>query len=59
MGGPYRPPRWENIRNRAGFDLNRIKRSKLETRHDVIAFLTNVAEHVGGIQVHSHGTYLI
>jgi len=37
----------ENIRNRAGFDVNRIKEIEAETRHDVIAFLTNVAEHVG------------
>ncbi|NLW44713.1 MAG: adenylosuccinate lyase [Syntrophomonadaceae bacterium] len=37
----------ENIRNKAGFDINRIKEIEAETRHDVIAFLTNVAENVG------------
>ena len=34
---------WE----RGGFDLERIDEIERETRHDVIAFLTNVAEHVG------------
>lgn len=36
-----------NIRARARFDLNRIKEIEEVTRHDVIAFLTNVAENVG------------
>ena len=45
--GAIPPAALENIRNRAGFDLNRIKEIEAETRHDVIAFLTNVAEHVG------------
>ncbi|NBC34924.1 MAG: adenylosuccinate lyase [Alphaproteobacteria bacterium] len=34
---------WE----RGGFDVARIDEIELETRHDVIAFLTNLAEHVG------------
>ncbi len=34
---------WE----RGGFDIDRIDAIERETRHDVIAFLTNVAEHVG------------
>ncbi len=37
----------ENIKKRAGFDLARVKEIEQEIRHDVIAFLTNVAEHVG------------
>src|SRR5216684_3260436 len=32
---------------RGGFDVARIDAIERETRHDVIAFLTNVAEHVG------------
>jgi adenylosuccinate lyase len=35
------------IASRAGFDAARIAEIEAEVRHDVIAFLTNVAEHVG------------
>ena len=35
------------IRARAGFDAARVAEIETEVRHDVIAFLTNVAEHVG------------
>jgi adenylosuccinate lyase len=35
------------IRSRAGFDAARIAAIEAEIRHDVIAFLTSVAEHVG------------
>jgi adenylosuccinate lyase len=37
----------EAIRARARFDAARIAEIEAEVRHDVIAFLTNVAEHVG------------
>ena len=37
----------EEIRARAGFDAARIAEIEAQVRHDVIAFLTNVAEHVG------------
>lgn len=37
----------ETIRAKAGFDAARIDEIEREVRHDVIAFLTNVAEHVG------------
>jgi len=37
----------EEIRAKATFDPKRIEEIEKETRHDVIAFLTNVAEHVG------------
>ncbi len=37
----------EDIRARARFDSKRIAEIEKETRHDVIAFLTNVAEYVG------------
>src|SRR5512134_1970607 len=35
------------IRARAGFDAARVAEIEAQVRHDVIAFLTNVAEHVG------------
>ena len=35
------------VRKRGAFDIERIDEIEKETRHDVIAFLTNVAEHVG------------
>ncbi len=42
------------IRARAAFDPARIAEIEAETRHDVIAFLTNVAEHVGPEARHLH-----
>ncbi len=36
------------VRERSGFDVDRIDEIEREVKHDVIAFLTNVAEHVGG-----------
>jgi adenylosuccinate lyase len=35
------------VRERGAFEVGRIDEIERETRHDVIAFLTNVAEHVG------------
>ena len=35
------------IRERAGFDVARIAEIEAEVRHDVIAFTTNLAEHIG------------
>lgn len=35
------------IKEKADFDIRRIEEIELETQHDVIAFLTNVAEYVG------------
>lgn len=37
----------EAIEKKAGFSVERIFEIEKETRHDVIAFLTSVAEHVG------------
>ncbi len=37
----------ENICSRATFSVDRILEIEEETKHDVIAFITNVAEHVG------------
>ncbi len=36
-----------SIRERGAFEVDRIDEIERETRHDVIAFLTNLAEHVG------------
>jgi len=36
-----------NIRKKARFDLNRVHEIEKVTNHDIIAFLTNVAEYVG------------
>ena len=38
---------WENISGKADFNSERIDEIEAVTRHDVIAFLTNVAENVG------------
>jgi adenylosuccinate lyase len=35
------------VRAKGGFDIARIDEIEKETKHDVIAFLTNLAEHVG------------
>ena len=35
------------IRKRAGYDLNRIQEIEREVRHDVVAFVSAVAERVG------------
>src|ERR1700694_2428688 len=37
----------KNIRAKAKFDTKRVLEIEEETKHDVIAFLTNVTEHVG------------
>ncbi len=37
----------ETIKEKAGFDVQRILEIEAEVRHDVIAFLTNVNEYVG------------
>ena len=37
----------EDAKSKAQFSIPRIDEIELEVKHDVIAFLTNVAEHVG------------
>src|SRR3990170_5447884 len=37
----------DSVKRRGGFDLARIEAIEAEVKHDVIAFLTSVAEHVG------------
>lgn len=45
---------FEQIKKRAGFSVERILEIEAETRHDVIAFLTNVEEHVGPASRYIH-----
>jgi len=45
--GEIPPDALEKIRQRARFDLERIKEIERKVRHDVVAFLTNAAEYVG------------
>jgi adenylosuccinate lyase len=42
------------IKAKAGFDPRRIAEIEAEVKHDVIAFLTSVAEHVGPASRHVH-----
>ena len=44
----------QNIRAKAKFDVNRIKEIEAVTNHDIIAFLTNVAENVGDDSKYIH-----
>ena len=41
--------------DRGGFDIDRINEIERETKHDVIAFLTSLAEHVGEEARFVHG----
>ncbi|MEJ5350265.1 MAG: adenylosuccinate lyase [Melioribacteraceae bacterium] len=45
---------FEEIKSKAKFDINRILEIEETTKHDVIAFLTNVAENVGPASRHIH-----
>ncbi|MCI4644382.1 MAG: adenylosuccinate lyase [Hyphomonadaceae bacterium] len=42
------------VRERGGFDVARVDEIEREVKHDVIAFLTSVAEHVGEEARHLH-----
>ena len=42
------------IKKKAGFSLSRIKQIEKKTRHDVIAFLTNLAENIGPASRYVH-----
>lgn len=37
----------DDVKNKGAFDVNRVLELEKTVKHDVIAFLTNVAEHVG------------
>ena len=45
---------FEQIKNKSKFDLKRVLEIEETTKHDVIAFLTNVAEYVGPASRHIH-----
>ena len=44
----------EQIKSKAKFDIKRILEIEETTKHDVIAFLTNIAEYVGPASRHIH-----
>ncbi len=44
----------EEIKAKAAFDVARVQEIEETTQHDVIAFLTNVAEHVGDASKYIH-----
>ncbi len=52
--GEIPPGEMDEIRSKAAFDVARIDEIERETHHDVIAFLTSVAEHVGPASRHIH-----
>lgn len=45
--GAIPPASLDNIQKKAGFEPERIAQIEADVHHDVIAFLTNVGEHVG------------
>lgn len=49
-------PDWaiKDIQEKADFDINRVKEIEETTRHDVLAFLTNMAEYVGDASKYIH-----
>ncbi|GAH21629.1 unnamed protein product, partial [marine sediment metagenome] len=52
--GRIPPQALDTIKKKASFDVKRIKEIEDEAKHDVIAFLTNVAEHVGPASRYIH-----
>lgn len=44
----------QNIKAKAGFNIGRVREIEAEVHHDVIAFLTNVAEYVGDDSKYIH-----
>ncbi len=49
-------PQWalDDVKAKADFDVDRIHEIERETNHDIIAFLTNVAENVGDASKYVH-----
>ena len=45
---------FEEIKSKANFDIKRVQEIEETTKHDVIAFLTNVAEYIGTASRHIH-----
>ena len=44
----------KEIRGKASFDVERVNKIEKETKHDVIAFLTNVGEYIGPLSKYLH-----
>ncbi len=44
----------KEIREKASFDVGRVNEIEKETKHDVIAFLTNVGEYIGSLSRYLH-----
>ena len=45
---------WNDIKSKAKFDVKRVSEIENEVHHDVIAFLTNLAENIGPASRHVH-----
>ena len=52
--GEIPPEAVKEIRKKASFDVQKIDEIEKETKHDVIAFLTNVGESIGPLSKHLH-----
>ncbi|CFY03189.1 Adenylosuccinate lyase [Syntrophomonas zehnderi OL-4] len=52
--GKIPPEAVKTIKERACFDIDRVREIEAEVRHDVIAFLTNVGEYVGDASKYIH-----
>lgn len=52
--GDISPEDFKQIKEKANFNIGRILEIEETTKHDVIAFLTNVAEYVGPASRHIH-----
>ena len=52
--GKIPPQALDTIKKKANFNIDRIKEIEDEVKHDVIAFLTNVAEYVGPASRYVH-----
>jgi len=52
--GMIPPEAAKEIREKATFDVHRVDEIEKTTKHDVIAFLTNVGESIGPLSKHLH-----
>lgn len=52
--GEVPPEDLQTIKEKAAFEVARVNEIELVTNHDVIAFLTNMAEHIGPASRHVH-----
>ncbi len=52
--GEIPPEAAKEIRKKASFDVQRVNEIEKETKHDVVAFLTNVGESIGPLSQYLH-----